>query len=207
MGSYRYDESHIRKWDSSFVFSRIKSPRSAIGPTISCTTPLQQCRVSGRPVPSFASSIKSRPELPRFKPKRTEHQDRGFDISLPLPLPHRTSPPLRRRLLPQLPSVTAAQHMRELASKMPAAQLRSAVLPSRLARHVKVARAFSTGAALQREIRDAYILSASRTPTAKVREARPLSRPLTADRPPPVQRLVPDGARPQAWRRRHQVGR
>ncbi|KAM4056875.1 acetyl-CoA acetyltransferase [Hirsutella rhossiliensis] len=50
---------------------------------------------------------------------------------------------------------------------MPAAQLRSAVLPGRLARHVKVARSFSTGAALQREIRDAYILSASRTPTAK----------------------------------------
>ncbi|EQL03046.1 hypothetical protein G6O67_000733 [Ophiocordyceps sinensis] len=47
---------------------------------------------------------------------------------------------------------------------MPTAQLR---LPGRLARHVKVARSFSTGAALQREIRDAYILSASRTPTAK----------------------------------------
>ncbi|PHH88058.1 hypothetical protein CDD83_8057 [Cordyceps sp. RAO-2017] len=50
---------------------------------------------------------------------------------------------------------------------MPTAQLRSAVAPSRLARHVKAARPFSTGAVLRKEIGDAYILSAARTPTAK----------------------------------------
>ena len=53
--------------------------------------------------------------------------------------------------------------------EMPFAQLRSAGLPGHVARHVKAARAFSTGATLRKELQDAYILSASRTPTAKVR--------------------------------------
>jgi acetyl-CoA C-acetyltransferase len=51
---------------------------------------------------------------------------------------------------------------------MPVAQLRSPRLASQLAWHVKAARRFSTGAALRKELQDAYILSASRTPTAKV---------------------------------------
>lgn len=48
-------------------------------------------------------------------------------------------------------------------------QLRSPRLAGQLAQHVKATRCFSTSAALRKEIRDAYILSASRTPTAKVR--------------------------------------
>lgn len=51
--------------------------------------------------------------------------------------------------------------------KMPVAQLKSPRFPSQLAWHVKAARHFSTRAALRRELQDAYILSASRTPTAK----------------------------------------
>ncbi|PHH78677.1 hypothetical protein CDD80_6489 [Ophiocordyceps camponoti-rufipedis] len=47
---------------------------------------------------------------------------------------------------------------------MSAPQLRST---GRLARHLKTARPFSTGTALRREIQDAYILGAARTPTAK----------------------------------------
>ncbi|KHN98105.1 acetyl-CoA acetyltransferase [Metarhizium album ARSEF 1941] len=50
---------------------------------------------------------------------------------------------------------------------MPVAQLRSPRLANQLARHVKAARSLSTSAALRKEIQDAYILSASRTPTAK----------------------------------------
>ncbi|UNI21689.1 Acetyl-CoA C-acetyltransferase [Purpureocillium takamizusanense] len=50
---------------------------------------------------------------------------------------------------------------------MPVAQLRSPRLAGQLARHVKVARGFSTSAATRKEIQDAYILSAARTPTAK----------------------------------------
>ncbi|KND92914.1 Acetyl-CoA acetyltransferase, mitochondrial [Tolypocladium ophioglossoides CBS 100239] len=50
---------------------------------------------------------------------------------------------------------------------MPIAQLRSPRLPGQLARHVKAARQFSTGAALRKELQDAYILSAARTRTAK----------------------------------------
>lgn len=50
---------------------------------------------------------------------------------------------------------------------MNAMRMRSPALA--LPRHVKTARCFSTSAALRKEIRDAYILSASRTPTAKVR--------------------------------------
>ena len=48
-------------------------------------------------------------------------------------------------------------------------QLRSPRLAGHLSRHVKAARCFSTSAALRKEIQDAYILSAARTPTAKVR--------------------------------------
>ena len=48
-------------------------------------------------------------------------------------------------------------------------QLRSPRLAGQLSRHVKASRCFSTSAALRKEIQDAYILSASRTPTAKVR--------------------------------------
>lgn len=36
------------------------------------------------------------------------------------------------------------------------------------ARHVKATRGFATSSTLRKEIRDAYILSAARTPTAKV---------------------------------------
>ena len=49
-------------------------------------------------------------------------------------------------------------------------QLRSPRLAGQFARHVKTARAFTTSAALRKEIQDAYILSAARTPTAKVRQ-------------------------------------
>lgn len=55
------------------------------------------------------------------------------------------------------------------STDMPIAQLRSPRLASQLAWHVKAARQFSTGATLRKELQDAYILSASRTPTAKVR--------------------------------------
>ncbi|KAG5986143.1 hypothetical protein E4U43_005645 [Claviceps pusilla] len=50
---------------------------------------------------------------------------------------------------------------------MVATHLRSPRLATQLVWHVKAARQFSTGAALRRELQDAYILSASRTPTAK----------------------------------------
>ncbi|ODA77714.1 hypothetical protein RJ55_06316 [Drechmeria coniospora] len=50
---------------------------------------------------------------------------------------------------------------------MPVAQGRLATLPGQLARHVNAARHFSSGPTLRREIRDAYILSAARTPTTK----------------------------------------
>ncbi|KAG9253406.1 acetyl-CoA acetyltransferase [Emericellopsis atlantica] len=46
-------------------------------------------------------------------------------------------------------------------------QLRSPRLAGQFARHVKTVRAFTTSAALRKEIQDAYILSAARTPTAK----------------------------------------
>ncbi|KFH47768.1 Acetyl-CoA acetyltransferase-like protein [Hapsidospora chrysogenum ATCC 11550] len=46
-------------------------------------------------------------------------------------------------------------------------QLRSPRLAGHLSRHVKASRCFSTSAALRKEIQDAYILSAARTPTAK----------------------------------------
>lgn len=42
-------------------------------------------------------------------------------------------------------------------------------LSAPLIRHLQITRRFSNGLALKREIQDAYILSASRTPTAKVR--------------------------------------
>lgn len=48
-------------------------------------------------------------------------------------------------------------------------QLRSPRLAGQLSRHVKANRCFSTSAALRKELQDAYILSAARTPTAKVR--------------------------------------
>jgi acetyl-CoA C-acetyltransferase len=51
---------------------------------------------------------------------------------------------------------------------MPITQLRSARLPGQLARHVKSSRGFATSAQLRKELQDAYILSAARTPTAKV---------------------------------------
>ncbi|GAO16007.1 uncharacterized protein UV8b_04449 [Ustilaginoidea virens] len=50
---------------------------------------------------------------------------------------------------------------------MAVAQLRLPRLGSQLGWHVKTARPFSTGATLRKELQDAYILSASRTPTAK----------------------------------------
>ncbi|KAF4974200.1 hypothetical protein FZEAL_8878 [Fusarium zealandicum] len=50
---------------------------------------------------------------------------------------------------------------------MPVSQLRSAGRLAQLAGHVNGARHFSTRPALRKEIQDAYILSASRTPTAK----------------------------------------
>lgn len=51
---------------------------------------------------------------------------------------------------------------------MSPAQLRSAGRLAQLAGHVNGARQFSTRPALRKEIQDAYILSAARTPTAKV---------------------------------------
>ncbi|KAM0563228.1 hypothetical protein ACHAPJ_000946 [Fusarium lateritium] len=50
---------------------------------------------------------------------------------------------------------------------MPVTQLRSAGRLAQLAGHVNGARQFSTRPALRKELQDAYILSASRTPTAK----------------------------------------
>ncbi|VUC27198.1 unnamed protein product [Clonostachys rosea] len=50
---------------------------------------------------------------------------------------------------------------------MVASQLKSARMAAHLARHVKAARSFSSTTAFRREIQDAYILSAARTPTAK----------------------------------------
>ncbi|KAG5928804.1 hypothetical protein E4U42_007989 [Claviceps africana] len=50
---------------------------------------------------------------------------------------------------------------------MAATHVRSPRLATRLVWHVKAARQFSTGATLRKELQDAYILSASRTPTAK----------------------------------------
>lgn len=50
---------------------------------------------------------------------------------------------------------------------MPFTQVRAARLTSQMAKHVNAARKFSTGAVLRKEIQDAYILSAARTPTAK----------------------------------------
>ncbi|CEJ84720.1 Putative Acetyl-CoA C-acetyltransferase [[Torrubiella] hemipterigena] len=50
---------------------------------------------------------------------------------------------------------------------MPFTQIRSAGLPSHIAKHVMAARRFSTAPVLRKEIQDAYILSAARTPTAK----------------------------------------
>lgn len=47
------------------------------------------------------------------------------------------------------------------------AQFKPAALPGRLSRHVKAGRLLSTSAILQKEVQDAYILSAARTPTAK----------------------------------------
>jgi acetyl-CoA C-acetyltransferase len=51
---------------------------------------------------------------------------------------------------------------------MSVTQLRSAGRLAQLAGHVNGARQFSTRPALRKEIQDAYILSAARTPTAKV---------------------------------------
>lgn len=53
--------------------------------------------------------------------------------------------------------------------KMSMSQLRSTGRLAQIAGHVKPARQFSTMPALRKEIKDAYILSAARTPTAKVR--------------------------------------
>ncbi|KAG6024072.1 hypothetical protein E4U41_001863 [Claviceps citrina] len=50
---------------------------------------------------------------------------------------------------------------------MPVSHFRSPRVASQLVWHVKAARHFSTGATLRKELQDAYILSASRTPTAK----------------------------------------
>ncbi|TQS32753.1 hypothetical protein Golomagni_06924 [Golovinomyces magnicellulatus] len=50
---------------------------------------------------------------------------------------------------------------------MPFTQVRAARLSSQMAKHVTATRYFSTGAVLRKEIQDAYILSAARTPTAK----------------------------------------
>ncbi|CAI6089904.1 hypothetical protein V2G26_006627 [Clonostachys chloroleuca] len=50
---------------------------------------------------------------------------------------------------------------------MVASQLKSARMAAHLAKHVKAARSFSSTTAFRREIQDAYILSAARTPTAK----------------------------------------
>lgn len=52
--------------------------------------------------------------------------------------------------------------------EMVASQLRSASVARYACKHVKAARSFSTSSALRKEIQDAYILSAARTPTAKV---------------------------------------
>lgn len=52
-------------------------------------------------------------------------------------------------------------------------QLRPQRLTGLASRHVKATRCFSTSAALRKEIQDAYILSAARTPTAKVRSELP----------------------------------
>lgn len=47
-----------------------------------------------------------------------------------------------------------------------------------LAQHLSAgARSFSTGSVLRKEIQDAYILSAARTPTAKVRPSCPSTVP------------------------------
>jgi hypothetical protein len=54
------------------------------------------------------------------------------------------------------------------AAIMVASQLKSARMAAHLAKHVKAARSFSSTTAFRREIQDAYILSAARTPTAKV---------------------------------------
>lgn len=53
-------------------------------------------------------------------------------------------------------------------------QLRPQTLTGLTSRHVKAARCFSTSATLRKEIQDAYILSAARTPTAKVSRSFPL---------------------------------
>lgn len=66
------------------------------------------------------------------------------------------SPPRHRSILPASVGMVAAQ-LRPGASVV-----------ARAARRI-APRSFSTGCVLQQEIRDAYILSASRTPTAKVR--------------------------------------
>ncbi|KAI9902720.1 hypothetical protein N3K66_002072 [Trichothecium roseum] len=46
-------------------------------------------------------------------------------------------------------------------------QIRASAFVGQFARHVKTSRGFATSAALRKEIQDAYILSGSRTPTAK----------------------------------------
>lgn len=52
---------------------------------------------------------------------------------------------------------------------MSSAQLRTARRLGQIASHVSSARQFSTSSAMRKEIQDAYILSAARTPTGKVR--------------------------------------
>lgn len=49
---------------------------------------------------------------------------------------------------------------------MPFTQIRP--VAGQMAKHVTAARRFSTAPILRKEIQDAYILSAARTPTAKV---------------------------------------
>lgn len=51
---------------------------------------------------------------------------------------------------------------------MPFTQIRP--VAGQMAKHVTAARRFSTAPILRKEIQDAYILSAARTPTAKVRD-------------------------------------
>jgi hypothetical protein len=93
---------------------------------------------------------------------------------------------------------------------MPVAQFRTARLTGQVARHVKAARPFSTGSVLRKEIQDAYILSASRTPTAKVRYCKVLKyRDFTSITDVEfvlVQWRLPLRLGAQARRHRHQVG-
>jgi hypothetical protein len=88
------------------------------------------------------------------------------------------------------------------------AQLRPQRLTNLASQHVKAARCFSTSAALRKEIQDAYILSAARTPTAKVSNGTPVfneSSPYTDALRFAVQWLVHVRSGTQARCCRHQV--